>query len=342
MSLIGHWATLDEAQKLTQSQLIPGVIEEDIKRENILYRLPVAQARGLSIKWNREKTTNEGNVSTLNVGDQISWTGGIEYDPQETFLKTVALQQKLDNFVTEIYGTINDYRAQTLVEMKKGMVRRLGDLIIYGDTTYSTGNKEPDGLHALAAVQAGTSLDIDQNGPLSIANWRVLNNAMKYGVDLWLTSNEIGMRIDEAYEEAGFARLATGTAGTMVGFTKGLNQIGEPIMFFAGKPIIRSDFMMLETDGTGHGSDARAKSATGTTYSIFGIKLGDVFNKEPGLCYAFGNTKAAGDLYAITLFPELEDYIAEGIRLVNYSNLLLGSKLCLGRISDITDANIVF
>ena len=34
----GHWATLAEAQKLTQSTKIPGVIEEDVKRNNPLDR----------------------------------------------------------------------------------------------------------------------------------------------------------------------------------------------------------------------------------------------------------------------------------------------------------------
>jgi len=40
----GHWKTLAEAQKLTQSTKIPGVFEEDIKRNNPLERIPVAQA----------------------------------------------------------------------------------------------------------------------------------------------------------------------------------------------------------------------------------------------------------------------------------------------------------
>jgi hypothetical protein len=60
------------------------------------------------------------------------------------------------------------------------------------------------------------------------------------------------------------------------------------------------------------------------------------------LCFGFGNTKNAGDFYKLVRFDELEDYDAGGLRLVNYGNLLLGSKLCLGRIMDITDAALVY
>ena len=53
----GHWANLAAAQKLTQSMKIPGVFEEDIKRNNPLERLTVGQAAhsGLKIEWLREK-----------------------------------------------------------------------------------------------------------------------------------------------------------------------------------------------------------------------------------------------------------------------------------------------
>ena len=61
---------------------------------------------------------------------------------------------------------------------------------------------------------------------------------------------------------------------------------------------------------------------------------------EPGLTYAYGGTEGLGDFYKLVRFPELEDYDAGGIRLVNYGAVLLGSSLCLGRIADINDVAI--
>jgi hypothetical protein len=334
MAVIGHWANMTEVEKLTQSQLIPGVIEEDIKRENLLYRLPVAQASGKSIKWNRELTTTEAAVAKVDVGDQLTWTGDITYTQMEVELKRCYMQRVLDDFNVEVYGTINDYEAQALLECKKGMVRSLGDRIIYDDLTYGT--KEFDGLHALAAVQTGTDLDIDEGGALSLNNLRLMIDSMKYGCDFLAMPPVVARRLDAVAQEAGIA--------SWVGpwqITQGINQIGLPVTYFGGIPIVKTDFLVAEQDTTGAGSNKRAKWTSSTkTYSIFGIKLGNVFNREPGLTFAFGNTRNAGDFYKLVRFPALEDYDAQGIRLVNYSALLLGSKLALGRIYDVTDAAV--
>ena len=121
-----------------------------------------------------------------------------------------------------------------------------------------------------------------------------------------------------------------------------MNDIGMPILYFMGIPIVRSDYMMEETDGTGTGgtSNARAKSVGGLGYTIFGLKYGDVMAREPGICFGYGGTEGEGDLYELWTWPRLEDYNAGGMRLDSYGTVLLGSTLCLGRIFDMTDAAI--
>jgi len=339
-AVVGHWKNLTEAQKLTQSQLIPGVIEEDIKRENLIDRVPVALAQGKSIKWNRESITLDDSVSNVDVGEKMSWTSNVEYSLQETSLKRSAIQRLLDNFIVDVYGTINNYEAQALWETKKGMKRRLGDKLIYDDITYG-GSKQFDGLHALAALQTGTDLDIDEGGALSLHNFRTVIDAMKYGVDIIYLPVCIHRRINEAYQERAFA----GTAGdhTMSQISFGYNEIGKRVMFFDGIPLIPTDYLLQENDGVGDGSDLRAKYTTGTvTYSIFFIKFGDVFNQEPGLCFGFGDPEMGQNLYKVELFDKLEDYDAKGLRLVTYTAPLLGSKLCLGRIFDVQDLAVTY
>jgi len=329
-AVVGHWKNLTEAERLTQSQLIPGVIEEDIKRENLIDRMPVALAQGKSIKWNREKVTMEDNVVNVDIGDQLSWSSSMEYDPQETTLKRKAIQRLLDNFIVDVYGTINDYEAQALWEIKKGMVRRLGDDLIYDDTDNSA--KEFDGLHALAYEQTGTDLDIDEAGALSLMNLRTQIDAMKHGVDVIYMPIPIARRMDAAYQEAAFA----GTAGdrSFAQISYGFNEMGKRIMFFDGIPIVRTDYLMKEDDGS---NAPRTKNTSGTAYSIFLIKFGEIFNGDPGLCLGLGDPDMIGKLFKTELFEKLEDYDAGGIRLVTYPAVLLGSKLCLGRIYDITD-----
>jgi len=339
----GHWKTLAEAQKLTDSTRIPGVIETDIKRNNPLDRMPVAQAAnsGKSIKWVREKTTTEDAVTDVNIGGQLTWSEDVEYDEVETELKRQYIQRKLDNFVRDIYGTFNDYRAQMLLEMEKGMKRKIGDKILYNDLTYG-GSLQFDGLHALAAENSLTSgLNIDQAGAgLALSNLRALCDAMKYGVDeIWLPFC-ILQRIEAAYEEVGFVALKSATAGALSLITKGINDIGKRVLFWDGIPLVPTDYLVAEEQNTGEThdvGDARAEYSSSAGYSLFAVRYGNVMERDPGVCLAYGGTEGQGDFYKVVPFPVLEDYDAEGLRIVSYNAVLLGAKMCLGRIFDVAD-----
>lgn len=331
--VIGHWKDLTEAQKLTESQLIPGVIEQDIKIGNMIERMPTALAKGKSIKWNREKVVAEGDVADVDIGEKLVWTSSMEYDDQETQLKRSALPRLLDNFIADVYGTVNNYEAQMLWEIKKAMFRRLGHKLFYDDITYG-GAKQYDGLHALVALQTGTDLDIDgAEAGLKLMDLRKMIDAMKYGCDAIYMSTVIARGIDSAYREGGI--VYTANTRMLSAITYGTNSEGGRIAYFDGVPIVRTDYLRPETINVGDGSNLRAVDEDETNYSIFGVKFGDIFNQEPGLCMAYGNPEMVNKLYKVDYFEKLEDYDAKGIRLITYTAPLLGSKLCLARIFDV-------
>ena len=347
----GHWATLAEAQKLSQSTKIPGVFEEDIKRNNPIERVPVAQAAGtgLKIEWLREDSVIDEAVAEKDIGDQLSWAEDVTYTEVEATLRYLVIQRKLDRFVQNIYGTYTDYKAQVLLEMEKGCKRKIGDRLIYGDTTYGGTPTQFDGLHALAAERgsawagsgANSKLNMDMgNAALSLNYIRNMVDAMKYGVnEIWMPP-QLGLRFDAAYDERGFTYAVSSSENFHYSLiTRGINEIGMPILYFMGIPIIRTDYLVQEDDGTGLGSDARASGTD--NYSIFLVTLGNVMAREPGLTYAFGGTEALGDFYELWTWDRLEDYNAGGMRMDTYGTVLLGSTLCLGRIIDISDAAIV-
>ncbi|KKM90794.1 hypothetical protein LCGC14_1234970 [marine sediment metagenome] len=357
----GHWNNLAAAQKLTQSMKIPGVFEEDIKRNNPLDRLQVGQAghSGLKIEWLREKPSAvsaiEAAVAEITIGTQLSWTEDVDYDEKEASLRTTYIQRKLDHFLPGIYGTYNNYEARVLLESEKGLKRKLGARIIYGDNTY-TSALQMDGIHALAAENGNpwattnsTTLGYDPknidmlDAAFSLKALRTQVDAMLHGVDEIWAPYEIIRRLDASYQERGFAGSQYDHSLAFV--SMGFNELGKRVLFWDGIPVIRTDYLVAEDDNTGTGasSDARGLYASGDrAYSIFCIKHGNVMNQEPGLSYAYGGpTQAQGDLYKLVRFPELEDYDAGGMRLVNYSTLLLGSSLTLGRIFDILDSPIV-
>ena len=352
----GHWANLAAAQKLTQSMKIPGVFEEDIKRNNPIDRVTVGQAAnsGLKIEWLREQpaavTAIEAAVADIDIGDQLAWTEDVDYDEKEMTLRRCYIQRKLDKFLPGIYGTYNNYEARSLLEAEKGLKRKLGARIVYADNTY-TSAKQFDGLHALAyehgtPYTAGSAYDqknIDNgDAGLSLIFLRTMMDAMLHGVDELWAPYEVIRRMDAAYQERGFLQAAANTT-SMAFISMGYNELGKRVLFWDGAPLIRTDYLVAEDDDTGTGADgaARALYASGDkVYSMFAIKHGNVLNQEPGLTFAYGGTEGMGDLYKLVRFPELEDYDAGGLRLVNYGALLLGSSLCLGRIFDIQDAAI--
>ena len=351
----GHWKTLAEAQKLTQSMKIPGVVEEDIKRNNPIERVAVAQASGtgLKIEWLREDSTTEAAVAEVDIGQQLSWSDDIDYIEKEMALKRCYIQRKLDHYVENIYGTYTNYEARLLLECEKGLKRRIGTRIIYADTTY-TSAKQFDGLHALAA-EHGTAYDSSNltndaknidNGEagLSLHYLRVLVDSMLRGVDEIWAPYEIIRRLDGAYQERGFLYTVTGatqTQGSLAFLTLGWNELGKRVLFWDGVPIVRTDYLVGEQAGTGTGAslDARALYVDDLQYSLFAIKKGDgsLDGSNPGLVYAYGGTEGAGDFYKLVRFPELEDYDAGGLRLVNYGAMILSSTHSLGRIFDIED-----
>ncbi len=113
---------------------------------------------------------------------------------------------------------------------------------------------------------------------------------------------------------------------------------------FDSKPIIRSDFMVAEQVNTGQGTtsaDARAVYSSGDRmYSIFAVKLGatTLGSIDPGVKVAFGKTEADGQFFNLEYIEKMTGYIGRALRLAAYTNLIVGSKWGIGRITDITNA----
>jgi len=335
----GYWLNLAEAQKLTESVLVPGVIEENIRRGGLLSRLPVMQVTGQSLKWNRENAERLG--SQVAIGQQLVWTDNITYTQYDRSLAITYDQTPLNHFVESTYGNINNYEAVVMRGMRKGMIRQLEDRIIYGDLTYGT--NEFDGLHAWAADANAniTNIDIDMaEGALSLANLRVVEDEMRYGIDFWLFPPEILRRLSAFYQEASAGDANVAALGR---FMFSPNQAGIPIPFWNGVPIVKSDYLVAEQANTGAGADARAKRSSGTNqYSVFAVKMGQVAEEDPGVTAVFGGpTHELGEFFKVRRFEDLEDYDAAGLRMVSYFMLAAGSGRSVGRVFDITDVAIV-
>lgn len=357
MAVVGHWANLAEAQKLTQSVLQAGIVQTIIEQGDLLAMMPVKQLNGKSLLYNREKSWSAAQgAGFYDIHEIIPWTADAEYEDQvEVTLKRIARQDALDKFVQATYSNVNDYRAVLIMEVAKRVTRFAEHMILYGDAT-NGGAKQFDGLHRLSqattAVAIASVADGDVNidggeAPLPLSALRVaLDNAKvdQLGRDnvAILMPRALARRFDSGYQEAGFVR--SGVTHSLGSITIGAKEIGGQISMFDGVPILRSDHLVAEQANTGaSGSNSRDLNTSGTKmYSIFIVRFGHT--EDTGLEMLFGDVGASDGQFSPfrhETFDKLENYDAGGERVVGYMAPALGAVHSLVRIFDLTDAALV-
>jgi hypothetical protein len=328
----GHWLNLAALQLLTQSELLPGVIDESPKRGGLLTEFPVRQALGQDVKWNRSNARR--SATRVAVGAQLTWTDNITYTQVSSELKIFFDQTPLNKFVRDVYGSINNYEAQQMLELRTGIVETIEDALIYDDVDYT--DLHITGLHHWAVDNTGDG-DIDEaESALQLVSSRAMIDYMKYGADFWNMSYTLARYISQFYQEGN-----TGSTNLNIGtFVWQPQDIGLPIPIWGGVPIRRSDYMLEEGANTGQGSDAKTKSSGSNNFSIFLCLRGNgMVERDPGLNIGFGgDTHQNGEFFRPERFDKLEDYDAAGLRLVSYITLMCGSTLGVARITDVTGA----
>lgn len=317
MAIIGYWDDLAEAQKLVQHDLLlAGVVEEIYKEGELMPKLPVFQIDSKNIAYYRESTLPSG--AYYDIGEQLVWQSGVTYSAKITVeLKRAADQRILDNFMMLTYKTPNDYRSQVLKELTKGITQWLEDQIIYGYTTDVA--KSITGICELCDT---TDMEINEAGALSLDNLRDLIDRVRPRPNILVVNRTFARKFDRLLQEKGLTTWAS--------FNYSADELGKRLMTFDGIPILRTDFLSADEDddALGYGSSA------GKT-SIYAIRFGQIM--EGGLCLAMGGPGGElGRVMQVKRLDNLEDYDAEGIRVVGYFNLALGSTKALGRIRNIT------
>jgi hypothetical protein len=336
----GHWLNLAEAQKLTQSELLSGVVDIAPKRNPLWLQFPVRQIAGSTVKWNRSNA--RGTASRMSIGDQLTWTDDITYTQVELSLAQFYKQSPLNKFVSGTYKSWNDYEVQHTLELRRSVAEFINDSLVYDNSDYTSNHMQ--GLHHWAVDNTGTNGDIDEGeGALSLLNVRTVLDYMKHGTDFMVMSFELARYIDQFYQEGGSQFGDTNVARPTMGrIIWSPDQQGMPTPSWAGVPLIRSDYLVSEQANTGAGSDARAKNSSGDAqYSILFVKRGAAQREmvDPGAIIHFGSKQDVdaqdGEFFFYERFNKLEDYDAAGVRWTSYMNLGVGSPLSICRIYDI-------
>jgi hypothetical protein len=337
MAIVGHFDNLAEAQKLVQSKLLAGVVQEIYEEGSLLSRLPVMTIDSKSVKYNREDTIPSADF--YDIHEQIPWTADVKYATQkEVELKRVARQDILDAFIMDTYKDPNDYRTIVLGQLRKGVMRTVEDNFIYGDT--GVDSKTPDGLHRLLdtdiaggdAFTSATNLQaFDMGGasaPVSISRLRQLIDQVKPRPSILLMTRTMRNTLSATAFEKG---IVLSNAQPLGGISYSADEFGRRVDFFDGIPIVITDYLLNEDDNTG-GKDTGNDSGI---VSIYAIKLGSIM--DGGLTLTTGGMTGSVEMFKMRELPDLEDYDAGGIRLVAYYALALGSSKGMARIHSIDE-----
>ena len=330
MAIIGHWKSLEEANKLQQSVLLAGIVQEIYEQGEILPKFPVLGIDSISIEWNREKTLPSADY--YSVGEPIPWTADVEYAEKTTFsLKSVVRQDVLDKMMAKNYRNPNDYKAVMLSQLRKGCMHTIEDGLIYNQPALYP--KQFYGLHSLC--QSSMAVDGGETA-LSLIKLRRMINSVKPKPNLLLMSTVLADRFDFA------AKFGINSGSTNSWIQSGMigtsNELGGQITTFDGIPIQRSDYMVAEQANTGvFAGNQRLKFANGTSqYSIIAVRFGQI--EDGGVCLVLGADTGGPNFFDVIEFDNLEDYNAGGLRLVAYCGLAQGSTKSLAVMYDVTDA----
>ncbi len=337
--IVGHFENLVEAQKLVQSELLAGVIQEVYEEGQLLQRLPVTVIDSKSLLYNRESTLP--SAAFYDIHEQIPWTADVNFTQKETILKITARQDVLDGFMLKTYKNPNDYRTIILSTLRKGVMRTIEDKLIYGNVDNDAA--EFDGVgHLLPADIAGSEAWATANpqaydmggaaAPVTLKVLRELIDAVRPKPSILLMTRTMRNTLSAVAFEKGIV-LASATGGGRI--TYGKDEFGSRVDYFDGVPIVISDYLLDETDNTVNKDSGNDSGIS----SIWAIRFGQII--DGGVCLVTGGDTGGVDFFKMVELADLEDYDAGGIRLVAYCSLAQGSSKATGVIHSIDEDGVI-
>lgn len=301
---------LTEAAKLSNDILLKGVIETIITESEVLKKLPFIDIVGNGLTYNQENTLPGAGFYDVND----TWIESTPTFTQATAtLKILGGDADVDEFLRQTRSNVQNLKAIVTDLKSKAIARTFEDTFVYGDV--ATDPKSFNGLHKLVnsamVVNAGSSTTGAAGSMKKLKS--LLRLVKPNGPDFLIMSRTTRDNLSD-YAERNESPVTI----------NGRDEMGKPIMYYAGVPIICTDWILqTETIVT----STYALKIGGACTSIFAAKLGE---KMLAGCQNGGiQVKDLGDL-------ETKD--ATRTRIKWYVSLALFNTLSLARYDGITDA----
>lgn len=295
-----------EAAKLSENDLVRGVIEEVIDKEDLFAVLPFVKTEGKAYLYVREGALVEAVF--IDPNDAVT-EGAATFDEVTTKLRILAHDVDIDKFLS---GTMSDVQSQVAIQIAakaKGLAHKFKKTLVIGDN--GTNAKEFDGIIQLCS-DAGASQNISvgtDGAALTLSMLDELLDAVPNGADvIFMRSGTI-----RAYR----ALLRAAGGNTAADFMN--ENFGKVMLHHNGVPILVNDFIPIVAQGT---SDDAC--------SVFAVRL----NEDDGLHGLYGGDSAG---IVVEDIGTVQNKDAFRYRVKWYAGLALKSTKSIARLVGVTN-----
>lgn len=303
-----------EAEKLSTNQLVSGVIDEIIERDDLFSILPFVRTEGKAYLYNREKTI--GGADWLDPNDAINESSAT-FEEVVAKLRIIAGDVDIDKFLMSTMGESNDQVAIQVAKKAKTVAREFHKVLATGNAT--TNPKTFDGLpqlltqaQAFAATAGGSQVvDAGVNGnALTLSMMDELVDAIPNGADV------IVMRRGTIRAYRALLRATYGTDAVM----QMMENFGRPMLTHNGIPIIMNEFL----------AGNEAKGTAPNTATVYALRL----NEQDGLHGLMGGDNAG---IVVENIGTVQNKDAIRIRTKWYTGLALKSTRSIAGLRGVTN-----
>lgn len=231
--------TLAESAKLSQDDLVAGIIENIITTNRFFEVLPFDGIEGNAIAFNRENVL--GDVEMTGVDTTITAKNPATFTQVTESLTTIVGDAEINGLIQATRSDMNDQTATQIASKAKSVGRQYQDQMVNGD---GTGNNLTGLLNRLPAGQKVTGLGVNGNA-LSFA---ILDELIDLVKDKDGEVDYIMMHSRTHRSLKALARNANGATLTEVMTLPS----GKTVMTYQSIPVYRNDWLPVnQTKGTG-------------------------------------------------------------------------------------------
>jgi len=293
-----------EAEKLSQNQVVQGIVEEIITVNELFGLLPFASVSGKAYLYKRENALP--TVSFLDPNDTVTEDAGT-FTEVVTKLRILIGDVDVDKFLQETMSDTEDQLGTQIGLKAKALARKFQDTTVNGDN--ATDAKSFDGMKVLTA--AGQTLTAATNGAaLSFAQLDELVDTVPNKPDFLM------MRSGTRRAYWSLLRAAGGNNGALIQHPN----FSVPVLAHNGTPIIINDYLPSD----------EAQGTSPNTCSVYAVRA----NELDGLHGLYGGS-AAG--IRVEDVGTVQNKDAVRTRLKWYCGMALKSTKSMARLKGITN-----